>query len=203
MNSFWINSVLVLVVVDLVYIYPLIRYPQTRCSLHHQNQSFQALYPEYLLSSIHLHLVCLPLPTIRLYPSPLTSAHLWMSQESTLTRGKWFNTYLFSSRNLWSNSSRSRTRLLFIYRFLWWMVWYSVSLFSFLYVCSCSASNWNLDLVWSFCVDTTLPNNSFILTDSFISFTYPSTAYSEPYYSDFSLSCSPTNHSVLSSNDVH
>ena len=45
MNSFCINSVLVLVVVDLVCIYPLLRYPQTRCSLHHQNQSFQALYP--------------------------------------------------------------------------------------------------------------------------------------------------------------
>ena len=88
MNSFRINSVLVLVVVDLVYIYPLFRYPQNRCSLHHQNQSFQALYPGYLLSSIHLHLVCSPLPTYRLYLSTLPSAHFSMNQESTLTLGK-------------------------------------------------------------------------------------------------------------------
>ena len=83
MNSFRINLVQVLVVVDLVYIYLLLRYPPIHCSLFHPIQIFQALYTSYLLSSIHLHSVCSPLQTYRLYPSLLPSIHLWMNQEST------------------------------------------------------------------------------------------------------------------------
>ena len=70
-------------VIDLVYIYPLLRYPLIHCSLLHSIKIFQALYPSYHLSSINLHLVCPPLKTYRLYPSLLPSANLWINQEST------------------------------------------------------------------------------------------------------------------------
>ena len=73
MNSFQINLVQILVVVDLFYIYLLIRYPPIHYSLLRRIQSFQALYPGYLLSSIHLNLVCSPLQMNRLYHSLLSS----------------------------------------------------------------------------------------------------------------------------------
>ena len=76
MNSFRINLVHVLVVIDLVYIYSLLRYPPIHCSLLHPIQCFQALCSSYLLSSIHIPLVCSPLKTYRLYPSLLTSVRL-------------------------------------------------------------------------------------------------------------------------------
>ena len=81
-----------LVVVDLICIYPLLRYPPTHCFLHQQNQYFQALYPGYLPSSIHLHLVCSPLPSLSSIPqsssfsSPLNEPRFYAyTRENDLT----------------------------------------------------------------------------------------------------------------------